>query len=367
MSARYDIVIIGAGAAGLAIAAALAHPARRIRMLVLEPRAISPNPRRWVFPAEPGHALSRFADARFESFELTAPDGAARKRSLRRVRLHHVRASDVQGASLDAVAASPSADLEQGVRIDAIAPEGRGLRIETSLGSVFTRQAVDTRPQGGGFVGAHSWTQIVHAALVPAGGAARAGEPGLRLGPASAVRGGVEFVQTLVLPDAEALLEAVCLCAPGEDAPHLEERLFAMLEAVGADKAAARRWRAVLPLTLQPAPRSRWPQLVHAPAGASGLRFGPGAEALRLTRWAAGAAGRFAAGGRITPPPPPSAAARAAASLTLGRLTRAPQESAFWLNDILARLPADAALQFLAGTPGWRAVLAGLAHTRQSA
>jgi 2-polyprenyl-6-methoxyphenol hydroxylase-like FAD-dependent oxidoreductase len=49
-----DLAVIGAGAAGLMLASALVRQGQRLRLIVLEPRSLSPNPRLWVFPSQPG-------------------------------------------------------------------------------------------------------------------------------------------------------------------------------------------------------------------------------------------------------------------------------------------------------------------------
>lgn len=357
MTLETDIVIAGAGAAGLSLAGALAHPARRVRVLVLEPRKLAPNPRRWVFPAEPGHALSRHVTAQLDTVSLSETE-----RALSKVRLFHVPAQAVQDEALERLAGAPDARLEEGVRIDALVNEDRGVRLETSLGRVRTRLFVDTRPAGGGFVPARAWTQIVWIALVSGIDAA----PGFTLSPAFADSGGVGFDQTLVLPNGEALVEAVRFARPGDQGEGLEARLDARLSALGGDPDTEIRRRLVAPLQAGETHAMRG-AVIHARAGAGGLRFGPGVEAVRLARWADAASARFAAGGRVTAPGGPRGAARAAARRLMRRLDAGPQPAALWLNAMTARLSPDAALRFLAGAPGWRASPALFAPAQKSA
>ena len=107
--------------------------------------------------------------------------------------------------------------------------------------------------------------------------------------------------------------------------------------------------------------------VLHARAGAGGLRFGPGIEAVRLARWSEAAASRFASGGRVSAPPGPRRSARAASRKLLRQLEAGPEPAALWLNEMLARLAPDAALRFLAGAPGWRRSAALFSPLQKSA
>ncbi|MEQ8404639.1 MAG: lycopene cyclase family protein [Oceanicaulis sp.] len=357
MTLEADIIIAGAGAAGLSLAGALAEPTRRVRVLVLEPRALAHNPRRWIFPAEPGHALSRHVSAQFDAVSL-----GGREAALSKVRLFHVPAQSVQDEALERLACAPEARLEEGVRIDALVNEGKSVRLETSLGAARSRLFVDTRPAGGGFVPARAWTQIAWIALARDVDAA----PGFTLSPAFAETGGVGFDQTIVLPGGEALVEAVRYARPGDQGEGLEARLEARLAALGADPTAVLRRRFVAPIEPGEPDEVRG-AVIHARSGVGGLRFTPGVEAVRLARWGEAAAARFASGGRMTAPPGARGPARAAARRLMRRLESGPEPAALWLNAMLARLSPDAGLRFLAGAPGWRASSALFAPTQKSA
>ncbi|MGX6648808.1 lycopene cyclase family protein [Maricaulaceae bacterium MS644] len=345
MTLEADIIIAGAGAAGLSLAGALAHPALRSRVLVLEPRTIVTNGRHWVFPAEPGHALSGHVTASFDAVSL----GGRAAAPLSRVRLFHVPAEAVQAAALERMAGSPALRLEEKVRIDGVVNEGRSVRVETSLGAARARLFVDTRPVHGGVVSARAWTQIAWSAAVRDVDAA----PGFTLSAAFCDHGGVGFDQTLVLPDGEVLIEVVRLARPGDQGDGVEARLDARLRALGVNHTAVFKRRLVAPLDPGEADTLRG-AVLQARAGAGGLRFGPGVEALRLTRWAEAAATRFYSGGRMTAPPGPRRFARAVTRKLLRQLESGPEPAALWLNAMLARLSPDAGLRFLAGAPRWR-------------
>lgn len=339
-----DAVVIGAGAAGLAIASALAHPARRLRLIVLEPRAITPNPRRWLIAAEPGHGLTDLADARFDTVEL-----AGKRHTLPRARIHHVRAGKVQQRALERLADSPFAQIEEGVTIGEIGGKPGAVTVETSLGRLRARAVIDTRPGPAGAVVSGSWTQIAYAGVLDHVDAA----PGFSLSRPFADRAGVGLDQIVVLPGGEALIEAVRFAPPGEKGTGVEMRAAALAERLGADPQRVELRRLVMPLTEPSSPVASSPA-IEARAGIGGLRFSVGTAAVRLARWADGAAARFAETGRISPPPGPPAQARAAAALALSRLGQGPEAASAWLAAVMEEAEPEAALRFLAGTPGWR-------------
>jgi hypothetical protein len=358
MTLEADIIIAGAGAAGLSLAGALAHPALRLRVLVLEPRAVAVNPRRWVFPAEPGHALSSHVTASFDSVSL----GGRAAAPLSKVRLFHVPAEAVQAAALERLAGTPAAGLEEHVRIDSVVNEVRSVRLETSLGVARARLFVDTRPVRGGVVSARAWTQIAWSAMARDVDAV----PGFTLSAAFCDEGGVGFDQTMVLPDGEVLIEAVRLARPGDQGEGLEARLDARLQALGADPATILKRRLVAPLDPGEADCLRG-AVLQARAGAGGLRFGPGVEALRLNRWAEAAATRFSSGGKAIAPPGHRRFGRAVTRKLLRQLESGPEPAALWLNAMLARLSPDAGLRFLAGAQRWQRRADPFAQRRKSA
>ena len=353
-----DVVVIGAGAAGLAIAGALAHPARRLRLVVLEPRVITPNPRRWLIAAEPGHGLIDLADARFDSVTL-----AGQARRLARLRIHHVRAGAVQQRALERLADSPLARIEEGVRIGEITGKpGAAAAVETSLGRLTARAIIDTRPGPAAAVAADAWTQIAYAGRLDAVDA----RPGFSLSRAFPDRGGVGLDQAAVLPGGEALIESVRFAPPGQKGTGVEARAARLAQTLGADPDRVSLRRLVMPLS-EPKPAGAAGPAIEARAGVGGLRFSVGTAAVRLARWADGAAARFAETGRISAPPGPPAQARAAAALALSRLGQGPEPAAAWLTAVMEEADPEAALRFLAGTPGWRDGRLAFIRARKSA
>ena len=333
-----EIIIIGAGSVGLAFAGALAAPGRRVRQIVLEPRSIRPNKRRWLIAAEPGHALSRFADLRLDRLSM-----AGREVNLDRLRIEHVSAQRFQEAMLDALSQSPASRVEDEVSINAITRVGDSVQVETSLGRLSARAVLDTRPGSGGH-----WTQIIKRAVVS--GVDRA--PGFSLSRASAVAGGVQMEQILTLDDGQCLAEVVRFASPGDEGAGLSESLDTLIADLGGER-VGNIIRLVLPIEHGAPPRTTGAE-IPARAGTGGLRFGVGIAAVRSTRWAEGAAARFADSGILKAQHGAPAQARAAAALALTKLKAGPQDASAWLNAVMETAGPERALRFLAGTPGWR-------------
>lgn len=335
-----DLAVIGAGAAGLLMARAAAAQGRCLRLIVLEPRRLSPNPRLWLFPARPGHPLDSFVSLRLDRVRIHGLD-----RPLGEQRLDLVRARDVQNAALDRLTSLSAGALEEGVRIDSIEPSQGAIELNTSHGAVRASAVIDTRPGPLAAVPDGGWTQVSWFTRAPSAEI----PPGFSISRADIDAGTVLMEQTLALPDGSALIEMVGLCPPGEDGGAVKRRLVERLAQLGASADETQLRRAVLPVCLTTPPGQSRDGLVHAPAGSGGLRFGAGRAALRLARWASHEAGRFARTGRIAPPALNSHAERRAAEALLARLKAGPEAAAAWINTALASPNADHVLRFLAG------------------
>jgi hypothetical protein len=257
---------------------------------------------------------------RFDAVEL-----AGRRHGLRRLRIHHVRAGVVQQRALERLADTPLARIEEGVRIGDIAGRPGAVTVETSLGRLRARAVIDTRPGPLGAVAAGSWTQIAYAGVLQDVDA----PPGFSLSRPFRDGGGVGLDQVVILPGGEALIEAVRFAPPGETGTGVEARAAALAERLGASASTVTLRRLVMPLT-EPKERAPASPAIAARAGVGGLRFSVGTAAVRLTRWADGAAARFAETGRISAPPGPPAHARAVSALGLSRLGQGGDALSAW-------------------------------------
>jgi len=337
MKTDVDVVILGAGMAGLALARALTGPGRNLSVTVLEPRTLRPDARLWIFPAASGHPLVRFATHQTRDVIL-----AGRQARLRAGALWTVPAADVQAAAVGALSASVLARLETGVRIGGVSAAARGAVVDCSLGAIRTSQVVDTRAGPDHAVGARDWTQIVLSARIEGAD----NPPRFELCAPAAQAGGIDLIQRHDLGGGVQLVEAVRYAPPGDDGAGLR----AVLDGALTGPAGPALRRTVLPLLPPPARRVQSGAIIAAPARAGGLRFAVGMEALRLTQWAQAGAHSLDEGRLIAPPPDPGTAARAPALTLAKRLREGAGPAAAWLEQTLASLEPDAALAFLAGS-----------------
>lgn len=345
MSERFDLVILGAGLSGLALAGAVARSGRRLRTLIIEPRRLAPNPRHWMFPAAPEHGLRRYESGRLTGFELESPTGAVLHRPLSRMVLARVCAQAVQDAALDAVAAEPRMVLEEGASVDQVQAGRAHVALETSEGQVRASWLVDTRP--------------LEDVGMPAGRV-------------------VQLSRLMTAPIEGGHGERLCLKLMGSEAPGLEQL------SLGRDRVVHEQARFVLapPPDLPPQPHADtvlqwggrldavrhsqgvWPlsyralnrqggRVVLAPADAYGLRFAPGMAALRLHDWAQAQARRLNYGLSLCAPPPPPVSVRLSTARIEMMIRRDPRQAAARLRALLYEAPADGVMRTLSGAARW--------------
>ena len=355
MSERFDLVILGAGLSGLALAGAVAQTGRRMRTLILEPRQIAPNPRQWVFPTRPAHGLRRFEASRLTGFEVESLNGAVLHRPLRDLVIARVPAQSVQDAALDRIASEPRMVLESGVRIDQVRRARTRVVLDTSLGAVRTSWLVDTRPLEDVGLPAGRGVQLSHLVSAPLEGG-RVERVRIKLASADAPR-----LDQWILSRDHAVQEQACftLAPPGSPPQEIgTERL----ESWGVPADALRHANGVWPLAYRPLKRGGG-RVILAPADAYGLRFAPGMAASRLHRWAHYQARRLNYGLGLYAPPPPPRSARLSTTRIEAMIARSPRQAAEALHTLLYDAPADGVMRTLAGAASWndlmRAVRSG--------
>ena len=356
MSQRYDLVILGAGLAGLALGAAMARTGRRMRTLILEPRALTPNPRHWVFPTEPQHVLRRFEAGRLTAFEVESLNGAVLHRPLRSLILARAPAQSVQDAALELIAAQPRMAIETGVSLGAPVSMPAGVSLETSLGAVTASWLVDTRPLAD--VGMPAGRGVQLSDMI--GGRLENGAvEGLRIKLASAE---APILEQWSLSRDHVLQECASftLAPPPQRLSHSLDTT--RLEAWGVQKDVLRSSHGVWPLAYR-RPARAGGRMILAPADAYGMRFAPGMAALRLHRWAPVQARRLEQGLSLQPPPPPALSARLSTARIEAMIARSPRQAAKGLHALLYDAPADGVMRTLSGTASWsdliRAVASG--------
>ena len=345
MSERFDLVILGAGLSGLALGAAMAQSGRRLRTLVLEPREIRPNPRQWVFPTYPSHALRRYEAGRLTGFEVESLNGAVLHRPLDRLVLARVPAQTVQDAALDLMASEPRLVLETGVRIDQIRRSRSRVLVDTGIGVIRTSWLVDTRPPEDVGLPAGRGVQLSTLVSAPLDGGL---DERVRIKLASA---DAPLLDQWILSRDHAVQEQArfTLAPPSSPPAALQTD---RLQEWGVPTDSLRHAQGVLPLAYRPLRRGGG-RVILAPADAYGLRFAPGMAAVRLHRWAQIQARRLSYGLSLYAPPPPPHSARLSTLRIEAMIARSPRQAASGLHALLYEAPADGVMRTLSGTASW--------------
>lgn len=357
MRERLDVVIIGAGVAGLALGQALATQGRRIRAVILEAGELRPNHRQWVFPALPGHALQPYEAERLSGFQVALPTGAVVERQLSRLFLSRVPAQQAQNAAMDAIGSRQRIRLETRARVDALIPGVNRIDLETSLGALRANWVIDTRPPKDPDLPEGQAVQIT---ALAASAMPEKTPSQIRFTLDSECVG---LGQTLVTEDGGVAERVHLTLAPPQAFPDFEP-LKAELNAHGgvSQPEQMRTTRGVFPLhsgSFSSVDR----RLVHAPADAHGFRFAPGMAALRLYQWAARQARRLSYGLSLHAPPGPGWRARLAAWRLAQLLAQDPERARDQFNRLLLEADPDEVVRVLSGQPLardlWRAYRQG--------
>ncbi len=141
-----EIVIVGAGCAGLSLAAALAAERVPGRVLLLEPRTTYTRDRTWCFWNTEEHPFSSSISHSWNRWRVSAGGSEAVQKSSR-YPYCHIAGDDFYRAALEGVACEREQELRQGVSVQSIElqPDG-STALETNRGRVLAGRVFDSRP-----------------------------------------------------------------------------------------------------------------------------------------------------------------------------------------------------------------------------
>ncbi len=228
MSPEADIVIAGAGCAGLSLAVALADAAVPGRVLLLEPRAEYIRDRTWCFWDTEVHPFTAAISHAWSSWRV-GTDRQLVKQESSKYNYCHIAGDDFYRLALARLQREPNTELCRSVRVTGVAAEANGfVSVRTDCGQVLARHVFDSRPPTGAgrplflqrFLGWH----------------VRAGQPCfdsqtvelMRFLP-SGVPGRLRFLYALPFSSTEALVEMTYLDDPSLPEPDYEADLRAWL------------------------------------------------------------------------------------------------------------------------------------------
>lgn len=358
-----DVLIVGAGCAGLSLAVHVVQTARRSgrrcpRILLLEPRAAYRRDRTWCgWKVGPQHPFAAAVSHRWTRWAVQ--DG--RRRVVRGSTRHpyeHVAADVFYAVAQAELATVPQATLRLGVTVHALEDRGGFVVAETSAGAVRAAVAFDSRPAVAERATGVEEVELLQNFVgweVDAGRAVFDAEVAEVMDFAVSQARGLHFMYVLPFTPRRALVEATYFTAAAIDAAQCEADIRGHLRGkYGVEGAVMFRERGAIPMTTAPASSRSSPRVVNI-----GLR---GGLAKPSTGYAFAAIQEFSAalaerilirpGEPVSPP-----AARPISAVTMDRvflsyIDRHPERAPALFVDLFEKLPPELLCRFLTDHAG---------------
>ncbi len=146
-TADVPLVVLGAGLAGLTLAARLARERSGPRVVVLEARSIYQDDRSWCFWRPEQHDLAHLVSRRWNTWTFSDAAGLTVRHRVPGLAYQYIRGSDFYASAQADIAEAPRVELCLGVDVGTVTALPDGVRVETSVGTVLARQVIDTRPR----------------------------------------------------------------------------------------------------------------------------------------------------------------------------------------------------------------------------
>jgi len=354
MAEHADLVILGGGLAGLALAERLARSGAGGRVRILEPRERYTDDRSWAFWTPVNAYWAAAATRTWERWRCSVRGGASVLASAPGWRYAYLRSSAVYDAALQAIADTPRITLERGVRAGSVSAHANGVAIDTSAGTIMARHVVDTRPPHPARLAASRMFQCF------AGRELALEAPGIddrELELMTDMRSdalGFVFSYVLPLSPTRVLVEATRFSTRPLGADVLAVDLDALVAARGWEQAPVLRTeQAVLPMGLPPAPQDAViPGVVLAGTPAGALRAASGYGFLRIQAWAERCADALARAGQPVGHPDEPRLRQWMDKVFLRALTANPTRAPEFFLRLAGIVPAAAFVRFLSDQAG---------------
>lgn len=319
-----DVIIIGAGLAGLALAGRLAQSGQRHMRVELLEQAKAPAlaQRSWSwFEAGPARIAFETSWPRWQVGYGFLIAGQAFTHG----RYGLVRGSTLTEPAWSAIAASPSVVLRHGVIVSAIHAVPGGAQVETRDGPLSARLVIDTRPGGAELLGQARRVRTGIRAEVRTGSACFAPDTAVlvhrlrREGPA------MVFETILPLAPDHAVIEAVRIAPSGDEGrPDFDGALERIVQGLATDISA--RTRSANPFGLS----DQWPhhpspvRMASSRGAGLALVAATGRDAQRSLAWARQASDALERGENLPGLPAQPFPARLGGKLLFRRLLERP-------------------------------------------
>lgn len=347
-----DLVILGAGCAGLSLASRLADAGSPLRVVAFEARKDYVDDRSWCFWRPEHHDLSHLVSKSWSSWTFAAADGRTSTRSVPGLRYQYVRGSDFYSDALRRVSASTSISVRTGVPVSALEQVPGGVRVHADSGAVTARWVVDTRPQTlpAMLYQCFAGVEIEVDAPLPFD----VDEAGLMTGMHSDADG-LGFTYILPLARTRAVIEWTRFSAVPLPHAELVASLDTILAALGLGSArVVRRERGVLPMGRPPVRHEPVPGVVMAGMGGGALRPTSGYAFLRIQAWAERCVRQLQQGRAPIGHPDEPWDRREMDRIFLQAVRAHPEKTADYFLALASRVPPERLVRFLSdqATPG---------------
>ncbi|TFD90373.1 lycopene cyclase family protein [Cryobacterium serini] len=340
-----DLVVLGAGLAGLSLAARLARAPSSPRVVVIEPRTAYQDDRSWCFWQSKQHELSHLVSQRWTTWSFSDSAGSAVRHHVPDLFYQYIRGIDFYSSAQADIAQSPRVDLRLGVRAERVSAVPNGVRVETSAGTLLARQVIDTRPRPAAamlyqsFVGVEfecDWPHPFDPTEVTL------------MGSLAADKDGLSFVYALPLGPNRAIVEWTRFGVAPINRELLAGELDHVLTGLGLDDVRRVRTEGgVLAMGLGRQTGPEIPGVVRAGNAGGALRAASGYGFLRIQRWAQMCTDRLLAGQEAVGHPEEPWLRRTFDRIFLQAVRKHPERTAEYFLALARGVPPATLVRFL--------------------
>ncbi|TFD69721.1 lycopene cyclase family protein [Cryobacterium ruanii] len=344
-AADADLVILGAGLAGLSLAARLARECSGPRVVLLEPRTAYRDDRSWCFWRPEQHDLSYLVSRRWKTWTFSDVGGRNVRHQVPGLAYQYVRGSDFYMSAQADIAESPRVELRLGVRAGTVTAVLGGVRVETNAGTLLARQVIDTRPRASA---AMLYQSFVGLELERDRPLPFDPDEVTLMGSLASDAEGLRFVYALPLGPNRAIVEWTRFGTAPIDRDRLIPELDQVLTGLGlADARRVRTEGGVLAMGLGRQAGLPIEGVVHAGNAGGALRAASGYGFLRIARWAQLCADRLLAGREAVGHPEEPRLRRTFDRIFLQAVRAHPERTAEYFLALSDGVPPAALVRFL--------------------
>jgi len=292
-----DVIILGGGCAGLALAREMSLRTHNLRVLVIEPRKNYAEDRTWCFWMAGSDGLRPASRMQWDQWRLSS-GGASITHHPQLWRYHMVSSADYYADALSAIGKSGRVTLRLDTRAGTVTADNGCYRVETTAGPVRGRFIIDTRPPSLARIKAAPLAQLFSGLEVRVERDVFDPRTATLMGNMTAEGGRLSFDYILPFSPRHALIERTVFTTAPEEPATLDGPCLARVEALcGSGASIVRQERGWLPMGLPDAPSADG-AVIRAGLSVGALRPSSGYAFKRIQRWASVCADSLVSSGK---------------------------------------------------------------------